>query len=99
MPDTPFITESSDPPAIAPAPTSIALFVGWAPSGPTARPVGTASFSDYEIIFGKLDDARCLLGYALRHFFDNGGRDAFVLRILATTVVSSSRPTRPSSRR
>ena len=32
--------------------------------------------------FGKLDDKRSLLGYAVGHFFDNGGTDAFVLRIV-----------------
>jgi hypothetical protein len=41
-----------------------------------------ANFADYEAAFGKLDDPRSLLGYALGQFFDNGGRDAYVLRIV-----------------
>lgn len=68
-------------PLIAPAPTSIALFIGWTPSGPADKAVRIASFADYEAAFGKLDDPRSLLGYALGHFFDNGGRDAYALRI------------------
>jgi phage tail sheath protein FI len=82
MTNNPPITDSNAPPAIAPAPTSIALFIGWAPSGPTDRAVGIKNFADYEVVFGKLDDERSLLGYALGHFFDNGGRDAYALRIV-----------------
>ena len=81
MPDTPIIAETSGPQPIAPAPTSIALFIGWAPSGPTDHAVRIASFADYEVAFGALNDPRSLLGYALGHFFDNGGSDAHVLRI------------------
>ena len=82
MPDTPFIADTTAPPTIAAAPTSIALFIGWAPSGPTDKAVRIASFADYEAAFGNLDDPRSLLGYAVGHFFDNGGTDAFVLRIV-----------------
>jgi hypothetical protein len=82
MPDIPTITETTAPPPIASAPTSIALFIGCAPSGPTDHAVRIASFVDYEAAFGTLDDPRSLLGYALGHFFDNGGTDAFVLRIV-----------------
>lgn len=39
-----------------------------------------SSFSDYEHNYGGLDSAS-LLGYAIRHFYDNGGRQAYVLRI------------------
>src|ERR1700759_2963785 len=81
--NNPSITQSSDPPAIAPAPTSIALFIGWAPSGPTDKAVRIASFADYEAAFGTLDDERSLPGYAVGHFFDNGGADGFVLRHVA----------------
>src|SRR2546430_7598109 len=63
---------STNPPPIAGAPTYVALFVSWAPSGPTDRAVPLFSFSDYEREFGGLD-ARALLGYAVRHFYDNGG--------------------------
>src|SRR5438552_18796359 len=71
---------STNPPPIAGAPTYVALFVSWAPSGPTDRAVPLFSFSDYEREFGGLD-ARALLGYAVRHFYDNGGSRAHVVRI------------------
>jgi hypothetical protein len=79
---SPSITQSSGRPTIASAPTSIALFIGWAPSGPTDKAVGVSSFAEYESAFWKLDDVRSLLGYALGHFFDNGGKHAQVLRIV-----------------
>src|SRR5260370_37595171 len=71
------ITEIS---TIAAAPTSIALFVGWSPSGPTDRALPLSSISDYEREFGGLDKLS-LLGYAVRHFYGNGGSHALVLRI------------------
>jgi phage tail sheath protein FI len=73
---------STAPPPISGAPTSIALFVGWAPSGPTDRALPLSSFSEYAREFGGLD-ARSLLCYAVRHFYENGGSYAFVLRITA----------------
>ena len=43
-----------------------------------------SGFADYERHFGGLDP-RTLLGHSLRHFFDNGGHDACVLRLASTT--------------
>jgi uncharacterized protein len=60
--------------------TSTAVFAGWAPRGRTDRPVRLTSFTEYERSHGGLD-TRSLLGYAVRHFFDNGGSDAYILRI------------------
>jgi phage tail sheath protein FI len=60
--------------------TSIALFIGWAPRGPTDRARRLTSFADFERLYGGLD-RRSLLGYAVRHFYANGGADAYVLRI------------------
>jgi phage tail sheath protein FI len=78
------ITEiSTAPPPITGASTSIALFVGWSRSGPTDCALSLSSFSDYEREFGGLD-ARSLLGHAVRHFYDNGGSRAWVLRIVGT---------------
>lgn len=79
MADTP-VPKSNDPPVIARAPTSVALFVGWTPRGQSGHPVGNASLLDYERFFGN--DPRSVVGYAVRHFFDNGGRTAFVVRIV-----------------
>ncbi|MGA8602142.1 MAG: phage tail sheath C-terminal domain-containing protein [Beijerinckiaceae bacterium] len=60
--------------------TSITLFIGGAAAGPDDRAVRIASFADYERSFGGLD-ARAPLGYSVRQFFDNGGTDAYVVRL------------------
>lgn len=56
------------------------MFIGSAPQGPTDRALRVASFFDYERNYGGLD-AASLLGYAVRQFYDNGGMDAYVLRL------------------
>jgi phage tail sheath protein FI len=68
--------------------TSIALFVGWAGRGPTDRAVRISSFGDYQRAFGPLDK-RSLLGYGVRHFFDNGGADAYILRLAGAGALAS----------
>jgi uncharacterized protein len=68
--------------------TSIALFIGWASRGPTDRALRLTSFADLERQYGGLD-LRSLLGYAVGHFYDNGGIDAYVLRIAADDAVSA----------
>jgi phage tail sheath protein FI len=60
--------------------TSIAAFIGWAPRGPVARAERVLSWQDFERSFGGLD-ARSMLGYAVYHFFGNGGTDAYVIRL------------------
>ena len=69
--------------------TSITLFVGWAPRGPTGRALRLTSFADYERAYNGLD-ARSFLGYAVRHFYDNGGADAYVLRIADASAVTAA---------
>lgn len=64
-------------------PTSIALFAGWSARGTTDAAVRVRSFADFEREFGG-PDPRSLLGYSVRHFFENGGRDAWVVRIAST---------------
>jgi phage tail sheath protein FI len=58
------------------------LLIGWAPQGPVDRALRIAGVSDYERNYGGLD-AGSLLGYAIRQFYDNGGIDAYVLRLAA----------------
>jgi hypothetical protein len=70
--------------------TSIALFIGWAARGSTDRAVRLASFPDYEREFGGLD-LRTLLPYSVKQFYENGGADAYVLRLAdPATAVSAS---------
>jgi len=61
-------------------PTSIALFVGWTARGPVDRAVELSCFAEYERHFGG-PEPRAWLGYAVRHFFLNGGEKALVIRI------------------
>jgi len=56
--------------------TSTAAIIGWAPRGPTSEkdtPTLVTSWTDYVQKFGGLS-AYSLLGYAVYHFFNNGGR-------------------------
>jgi phage tail sheath protein FI len=69
--------------------TSIAAFVGWAPQGPTNRAVLVQSFMDYQRQFGGLD-ARSLLGYAVSQFFNNGGQQAYVVRLTQSAITSGT---------
>ncbi len=61
-------------------PTGIAAFVGRTLKGPVNRPVAISSFSDFQHIFGGLWQPSPL-SYAVDHFFENGGRKAFVVRV------------------
>jgi phage tail sheath protein FI len=66
--------------AIGRVPTGIAAFVGRTLKGPVNRPVPIASFSDFQHIFGGLWQPSPL-SYAVDHFFENGGRRAYVVRV------------------
>jgi hypothetical protein len=67
-------------------PTGVAAFVGRALKGPVNRAVAVSSFSDFQHIFGGLWQPSPL-SYAVDHFFENGGRRAYVVR-----VVNGARP-------
>jgi phage tail-like protein len=61
--------------------TSTAAFVGATPSGPLDAPLMVHSFAEYEAQFGALA-VEMPLGYAVQHFFLNGGREALIARIV-----------------
>jgi phage tail sheath protein FI len=69
--------------------TSIAAFVGWAAMGPADRAQLCLSWSDFERQFGGLD-ARSYLGYAVSHFFANGGAQAYVIRLTGPNAKAAS---------
>lgn len=60
--------------------TSTVGFVGQAPGSPVNFPVKLSHFGDYEREFGALAQD-VPLGYAVRQFFDNGGTEAYVVRV------------------
>jgi len=76
--------------------TSIAAFVGWAAKGPIDRAELVLSWADYERKFGGLD-ARSYLGYAVYHFFLNGGQQAFVVRMVRTMDDGQAKKASPAS--
>jgi uncharacterized protein len=61
--------------------TSTAAFVGAAPSGPVGAPRMVHSFAEYEAQFGALA-VEMPLGHVVQHFFFNGGREAWIGRIV-----------------
>jgi uncharacterized protein len=65
--------------------TSIAAFVGWAPQGPVDEAVLVESWSDFARQFGGLSSG-IYLGYAVNQFFANGGRQAYIVRLVATAA-------------
>jgi hypothetical protein len=65
---------------IAGVATSIAAFVGRTARGPVSEPFMCTSFGDFERIFGGLTRLSTL-PFAVRDFFQNGGRQAIVVRL------------------
>jgi phage tail sheath protein FI len=61
--------------------TSVTAFAGAAIRGPINKAVHLFSYADFERRFGGLG-AEMHLGYAVRQFFQNGGADAWVVRIV-----------------
>ena len=61
-------------------PTSVTGFVGAASRGPSNKATRVQSFADFDRLFGGLS-AKLYLGYAVQHFFANGGSDAWVVRV------------------
>jgi phage tail sheath protein FI len=67
--------------AIGCLPTAVTAFVGRALRGPVNRPVILRSYADYQQVFGGLWQPSTL-SYAVEQFFDNGGREAIVVRVV-----------------
>lgn len=75
--------------------TSIAAFVGWAPQGPTTEATMVESWAEYQALFGGLD-ARSKLGYAVNHFFANGGKQAYIIRLVWDGSLPAAPGTHPA---
>ncbi len=60
--------------------TSITAFVGYTARGLDNKAERVLSFADFERKFGGLA-ADSVLSYAVQHFYDNGGSEAWVVRI------------------
>ena len=62
-------------------PTSTTGFVGRALRGPVNRATRVRSFAEYQQIFGGLWQPS-MLAYAVEQYFDSGGREAVVVRVI-----------------
>jgi phage tail sheath protein FI len=60
--------------------TSITAFVGYTARGSVDKAVRIFSFADFERGFGELT-SDSVMGHCVRHFFQNGGNDAYVVRV------------------
>jgi hypothetical protein len=61
--------------------TARTAFVGRTLRGPVNRPILLKNFAEFQHTFGGLWQPSPL-GYAVEHFFDNGGREALVVRVV-----------------
>jgi phage tail sheath protein FI len=68
--------------------TSITAFVGYTARGPVNRALRLFSFADFEREFGglALDSP---LSYCINHFFQNGGTEAYVIRVAENAAAAS----------
>jgi phage tail sheath protein FI len=76
--------------------TSVAAFVGLAPSGPLNTPTLVTNWSQYVAAFGEFTD-----GYYLAHsvygFFNNGGSAAYVVRVGGSAEDAGESAGRPAA--
>ena len=71
-------------------PTSIAAFLGEAQRGPT-KPILVTSYREYQRWFGGIfGPPDHYLPYAVNGFFENGGQDLYVCRIVGQTAVAAT---------
>jgi uncharacterized protein len=69
--------------------TSVTAFVGAAKRGPINRAVRIFNFGEYERNFGGLV-SNYELGYAVRQFFQNGGGEAWVIRLALNATAATA---------
>ena len=67
--------------AIERVPTGIVAFVGRTLRGPVNHPMLISSFTEFQHMFGGLWQPSPL-GYAVEQYFDNGGREALIVRVV-----------------
>jgi hypothetical protein len=69
--------------------TSTVAFLGETERGPT-KPRFISSYGEYLRLFGGVYDAGKYLPYSVKSFFDNGGRRAYIARIVGTGGAAST---------
>jgi phage tail sheath protein FI len=76
--------------SIAGVSTSITAFVGRTRRGPVDRATPVSSFGEFERRFGGLWN-QSDLGHVVRQFFENGGREAMIVRVQTGGAASTGR--------
>ena len=66
--------------------TSIAAFVGAVKKGPAGEPELIHSWDDYQNTFGPIASSNDAMGLAVSAFYLNGGKDAYVARLVSTSL-------------
>jgi uncharacterized protein len=85
------VEQAVSPPVIPAVSTSVTAFVGAASQGPSDEPVAIGSIADFTRQFGgPVDNTAHPLGYAVAHFFANGGTQAIVVRALAANAAAAT---------
>jgi len=69
--------------------TSITVFIGWTAKGPVDQALMVTSFKEFDRSYGGLDQ-RSVLSYTIKHFFENGGSRAYVIRIAGNRARTAS---------
>ncbi len=64
--------------------TSVAAFVGPVQKGPAGEPELVHSWDEYEKTFGPIASEKDAMGLAVSAFYLNGGKDAYIARIVGT---------------
>jgi Bacteriophage tail sheath protein len=72
--------QSRDSHAIERVPTGVAAFVGRTLKGPVSHAIRVRSFAEFQQHFGGLWQPSTL-SYAVEQFFENGGREAHIVRV------------------
>jgi len=85
--------QDASAPAIQPLRTDITGFIGLAQRGPLNTPVPVESVKQFEAHFGSFIGGG-FLAYAVRGFFENGGRRCWIARVAAR---EASRPATAAS--
>ena len=70
-------------------PTSITAFVGAALRGPVDLAVRVQGFAEFHRTFGGLARS-CPMSYAVNQFFQNGGADALIVRVVERTAAAAT---------
>ncbi len=73
--------------------TSMVAFVGGAPKGPVLEPISVTSWEQFEENFGGMDYTRngFFLAHAVNLFFKNGGKNAYVVRVIGDPSIENGR--------